>query len=142
MTRQAALAGYHLHTLLPQSPYFACHEPKDTSSPLNLPAVRLRLWRHQHPCNTPHQSWALAPHPPNCSPCARYKALELRLWPHQHPLRQMDSALTPELLSKLEVRRLRGGVPVMLVVSGVLGHCSTALDREASGRTGCRTSSS
>eukprot|EP00775_Hariotina_reticulata_P011234 gene11234-11383_t len=34
------------------------------------------------------------------------KALELRLWPEQHPLRQMEAALSPELLWKMEERHL------------------------------------
>eukprot|EP00879_Flechtneria_rotunda_P031132 GHRR01033984.1.p1 GENE.GHRR01033984.1~~GHRR01033984.1.p1 ORF type:complete len:725 (+),score=211.87 GHRR01033984.1:283-2457(+) len=34
------------------------------------------------------------------------KSLELRLWPDQHPLRQMEAALTPELLWKMEERGL------------------------------------
>lgn len=34
------------------------------------------------------------------------KCLELRLWPEQHPLRQVEAALTPELLWKMEERGL------------------------------------
>jgi activating signal cointegrator complex subunit 3 len=34
------------------------------------------------------------------------QCLELRLWPEQHPLRQVEAALTPELLWKMEERGL------------------------------------
>lgn len=34
------------------------------------------------------------------------QALELRQWPEAHPLRQMEALLTPELLYKMEDRRL------------------------------------
>jgi activating signal cointegrator complex subunit 3 len=37
-----------------------------------------------------------------CRGCAAAQCLELRLWPEQHPLRQVEAALTPELLWKME----------------------------------------
>jgi hypothetical protein len=32
------------------------------------------------------------------------QAVERRLWPHQHPMRQFETVLAPEVLSKLEER--------------------------------------